>query len=643
LEARALQLLLVDRQIYEPYTVERSMLGGPDLRLDLARALGRISDPRAVSPLEGLLQDDSPEVRRAAAFALGEHAAETNLLPLLDAAGDADRETGRLAVEALAKWKAPIQEVENALVGLPEEEAWSRLLPSLFLFDETRAVSLAIQGLEKGEALHRLAAFGLCRNPRPEGLPAIRKLALDPSPEIRAWSARALGRVGERHDLGILKPLLNDGSPGPVVQALRAGKGLVESHGLAAPEEWRGRLIELLDDPTTGVRATALEVAGAWLLDPPLSARLVERARSGPERERELALLALSEGGDPAGLELVGTFARSPSAVLRSAAAIGAAKLGDFETLGRLAGDESPRVRVAALEASLEGDSDEDGAVRVRLAFADPDPIVRAVALSWLKDHPVIPFEPIVLALRGAWNEREPDARLAAVDALESRARASEDELDAITLALLELADSPEYLLRRQVVQALLALGQDAPPVGAVSSRLGTTEYRTIWLASREPWHAELVTDHGTLQLEIDCPSAPQTCLNFIQLAGQGFYDGLIFHRVVPDFVVQAGDPRGDGWGGPGYSIRDEINPLRFDRGVLGMALSGPHTGGSQFFVALADQPHLDGGYTAFGRVAEGLDILDQIVQGDRIVGLRPLESNLPRFVMPTTPRSGAE
>jgi cyclophilin family peptidyl-prolyl cis-trans isomerase len=82
---------------------------------------------------------------------------------------------------------------------------------------------------------------------------------------------------------------------------------------------------------------------------------------------------------------------------------------------------------------------------------------------------------------------------------------------------------------------------------------------------------------------------------------------------------------------------------LRFDRGVLGMALSGPHTGGSQFFVALADQPHLDGGYTAFGRVAEGLDILDQIVQGDRIVGLRPLESNLPRFVMPTTPRSGAE
>ncbi len=115
------------------------------------------------------------------------------------------------------------------------------------------------------------------------------------------------------------------------------------------------------------------------------------------------------------------------------------------------------------------------------------------------------------------------------------------------------------------------------------------------------------------------------TCLNFLQLAGQGFYDGLGFHRVVPDFVVQAGDPRGDGWGGPGYSIRDEANMLPFERGTLGMALSGPHTGGSQFFVTLGRQPHLDGEYTAFGRVVEGLAILDLLVQGDRILGINEI------------------
>jgi cyclophilin family peptidyl-prolyl cis-trans isomerase len=109
------------------------------------------------------------------------------------------------------------------------------------------------------------------------------------------------------------------------------------------------------------------------------------------------------------------------------------------------------------------------------------------------------------------------------------------------------------------------------------------------------------------------------TCINFLNLAGQGFYDGLVFHRVVPDFVVQGGDPRGDGTGGPSYSIRDEINQLRYDRGVVGMALAGPDTGGSQFFLTLSPQPHLDGGYTAFGEVVSGGEVLDQIRLGDRI------------------------
>ena len=101
-----------------------------------------------------------------------------------------------------------------------------------------------------------------------------------------------------------------------------------------------------------------------------------------------------------------------------------------------------------------------------------------------------------------------------------------------------------------------------------------------------------------------------------------GFYDGLLFHRVVPDFVIQGGDPRGDGFGGPGYDIRDEINPLRYRRGVAGMALAGPDTGGSQFFITLSEQPHLDGGYTSFGEVVAGDEVLDRIVPGDRIEGV---------------------
>ena len=115
---------------------------------------------------------------------------------------------------------------------------------------------------------------------------------------------------------------------------------------------------------------------------------------------------------------------------------------------------------------------------------------------------------------------------------------------------------------------------------------------------------------------------APVTVRNFMNLAKSGYYRGTGFHRVVPNFVAQDGDPRGDGNGGPGYAIRDEMNPRRYERGALGMALSGPDTGGSQYFITHSPQPHLDGHYTVFGRVLSGYGALDAIVQGDRILSV---------------------
>jgi cyclophilin family peptidyl-prolyl cis-trans isomerase len=103
----------------------------------------------------------------------------------------------------------------------------------------------------------------------------------------------------------------------------------------------------------------------------------------------------------------------------------------------------------------------------------------------------------------------------------------------------------------------------------------------------------------------------------------QRYFDGQRFHRVVPNFVVQAGDPRGDGWGGPGGALRDELNPRRYEAYTVGMALSGPDTGGSQWFITLSQQPHLDGGYTVFGEVKEGVPALLRVTQGDLIRSIR--------------------
>ena len=130
---------------------------------------------------------------------------------------------------------------------------------------------------------------------------------------------------------------------------------------------------------------------------------------------------------------------------------------------------------------------------------------------------------------------------------------------------------------------------------------------------------ATVTLDKGTFVIELLADDAPLTVDNFIKLAQRGYFNGITFHRVVPNFVVQGGDPRGDGNGGPGYQIRCEINTVPYARGAVGMALSGKDTGGSQWFVTHSPQPHLDGGYTVFGRVVEGMEVVDRIVRGDRI------------------------
>jgi peptidyl-prolyl cis-trans isomerase B (cyclophilin B) len=125
---------------------------------------------------------------------------------------------------------------------------------------------------------------------------------------------------------------------------------------------------------------------------------------------------------------------------------------------------------------------------------------------------------------------------------------------------------------------------------------------------------ATLHTNHGPIELELFDEDAPKTVANFVKLAGEGFYNGVVFHRVIPDFMIQGGDPTGTGTGGPGYTFEDEINPHPVARGALAMANAGPNTNGSQFFIVTAEScPWLDGKHTVFGRVSGGMEAVDEI------------------------------
>jgi peptidylprolyl isomerase len=197
-------------------------------------------------------------------------------------------------------------------------------------------------------------------------------------------------------------------------------------------------------------------------------------------------------------------------------------------------------------------------------------------------------------------------------------------DADAAAQALLRReAQHPRVVVRQAAAEALAELTGQAPPPPPAQAPPLADEAALDWttLAALGP-HPRLVldTERGRVTLRLDTEQAPLTTQTIARFAEAGRYDGVPFHRVVPNFVVQGGDfARGDGYGGPAFSIRSEFTRLPYRRGTLGMASAGKDTEGSQFFVTHSMQPHLDGRYTAFGTVVEGLDIIDRLVPGDRI------------------------
>ena len=234
--------------------------------------------------------------------------------------------------------------------------------------------------------------------------------------------------------------------------------------------------------------------------------------------------------------------------------------------------------------------------------------------------------------------------------ALETAYKAARaDKMNDARIAILEAADKlrhpmnlrvltgetrdEDYVVRLKAVD-LLRQSDVESPTGSIQIGKATTGHdRTYWrrmaqlqAVPRNPV-AVIDTKKGRIRIELFASDAPMTVDNFIQLSKSGFYNGLTFMRVVPNFVIQGGDPRNDMNGGPGYQIRCEINYRRYGTGSVGMALSGKDTGGSQFFITHSPQPHLDGGYTVFGQVIEGMDVVNRIARGDTIERIEIIES----------------
>jgi cyclophilin family peptidyl-prolyl cis-trans isomerase len=258
----------------------------------------------------------------------------------------------------------------------------------------------------------------------------------------------------------------------------------------------------------------------------------------------------------------------------------------------------------------------------------DPDFYVRATVIGALADRPSAADLPLVLeSYNLAARDSANDARLAALQyasALWKKDSASVTPALRAQLAEIPIPADPLERASGRRIAPLARWGAVRATPKPLSWYEGVVRTIVMPATAGKSINATIHTVRGPIRLELFGADAPITVANFLSLARSGYYRNTRFHRVVPNFVAQDGDPRDDGNGGPGFAIRDEMNRHRYERGALGMALSGPDTGGSQYFLTHSPQPHLDGHYTVFGRVTQGFDVLDRIVQGDQITRIDP-------------------
>lgn len=583
----------------------------PDVRARAALAVGRLQDSTSVAALEPLVSDAVPVVRREAVFALGQIGHRSARAALERALLDRDPQVVELAVEALGK--------------LQDKAATPRLLPFLtHPFASLRAAAaVAFWRLADSTAVEPL--IGRLKEPDPavrwRVVYALEKVAAprlvvtpvsfmlrDRDALVRAHAARTLGRQKSALARTALLEACGDDSSAVIVNAVRALQQIADSTSKGTLLVFAG----LLTHPNPAVTltvATALAEPFAWVSADGDMVRgatlaLIERVRHGEPATRGAAARALLvRFGTKHQDEWRAVLADSQSvyarvAVLDGFRAPALADLAPEVLVASLAPGQPLLQRMTAAEiAGVLYGRDHSVALEqllpvLRAGVSDSLVLYAAScagALGDWGDRASVPM--LAAAYAGRGKDADPDARQAIRGALEQ-------------LAGKAFADSVERAHATPAEPRSYAAGFENAP----------HERRAV-----------LETSEGVMEWAFFGADAPQTVRNFVTLAKKGYFDGLRVHRVVPDFVIQDGDPTGTGSGGPGWTIRCEYNQRRYETGMVGMALSGKDTGGSQWFVTLSPQPHLDGRYTIFARVLRGQDVAARITQGTVIRKVRIL------------------
>ncbi|HYJ86528.1 MAG TPA: peptidylprolyl isomerase [Pyrinomonadaceae bacterium] len=585
---------------------------------------------------------------------------------------------GKIAAAVPKEQEASAQEIRNAILDALKQEAQqpSGLNRMTVLLGLTAA--LRAKPANSGPTIAQFLTFTdpriradagntLARLRLNDGNSQLRKLVIgDPDPVVRANAARVLGATEDKDSFErLLDRALSDTDSRVRVSAIRAlaslkdgratqplmdrGSGLSvgakqtkDRTTLPGPPAEVNELLEIVttiarlrqhtDDeraikwltelrPVIGTGATELEIALARIYP----RAYLDQLGAGPvTRYKAQELLFLDWRAASGFAQGLGEIATAPDSVRENKAA----RIQAEDLLRGMLDYRNSGININTLVAvhseyaipdvlrAFAAHKPKDLAEVLRKHLKESDAIIRGTAADLLGELP--PDEAnargLIEALPAALRDKDlNDAALSILDALAKQKSNQANE------AIKTVLNSQDHLISRRAVALLKANG-----VGDFSSRIGTVktlntlvDYQRAVSRIGKTVNAVVSTTNGTFTIRFLAEEAPLTVDNFIRLAKRGYFSGITVHRVVPNFVIQDGDPRGDGNGGPGYQIRCELNEIPYERGAVGMALSGKDTGGSQWFVTHSPQPHLDGGYTVFGNVIDGMKVVDGIVRGD--------------------------
>ncbi len=619
----------------------------PVVRGRAALAIGRVGIPEGGSALAAALLDAEPAVRGHAAFALGLIGGVEASEPLRRLLADTDPTVRGRAAEGLgligAQVSAPVASAFRVPAAAAIAEAFASCIPQMAALAPDDEAYTKTPELEAC----RLAIFALARLRDFDALARV-VLTADGRPATAWWPvAYALQRVGDPRAAPALEVLAHSAGVYTPVFALR---------GVSATPDGLALAQKLALDPAVDVRVRTAAIRALGRRGSAPAAASLLRLLATPKFPTTLILevmTALAATEDPSGFDAMIDRLADARPQVRAAAIAGAARIDPdrFLLVGSgLGADREWRVRSALATAlgTLEPDrvrsglieltEDQDQRVRgpalsalaragapgldARLvaALESPDYVVRATAARLMGERKTAASAAaLAKAYDRSLSDAATDARLAALGAI--GAIGGEPAVAVLTRAL---ADR-DWPVRLRAAELLQGLG-DAT---AAPTRPAPLRHPSEFFESAALLHptvtpvAMIETRLGTIEIALNVVEAPLTTLNFVALAQAGFFNGLQIHRLVPNFVVQTGDPRGDGEGGPGFSIPDELSALPFLRGTVGMALSGRDNGGSQFFITHSPQPHLDGRYTVFGQVVKGMDVVDQLSLHDVIDRVR--------------------